>query len=113
MHFERQTIWLPNQVWATDITYIKLEHGSVYLVMIIDLYLRKILSWRISNTRIDLRSSQGCRRYKAEDNSIVEILFRKLGQAFQSPSINRSIDDVKLEIFMHGAKALNIAAWHM
>jgi putative transposase len=43
-------IWLPNQVWATDITYIKLKGGNVYLVAIIDLYSRKILSWRVSNT---------------------------------------------------------------
>ena len=43
-------IWLPNQVWATDITYIKLTGGHVYLVAIIDVYSRKILSWQISNT---------------------------------------------------------------
>jgi len=42
--------WLPNQVWATDITYIRLKGGYVYLVAIIDLYSRKILSWRVSNT---------------------------------------------------------------
>lgn len=39
-----------NQVWATDITYIKLKGGFVYLSAIIDLYSRKILSWQISNT---------------------------------------------------------------
>jgi putative transposase len=43
-------IWLPNQVWATDITYIRLKGGNVYLVAIIDLYSRKVLSWRVSNT---------------------------------------------------------------
>jgi len=42
-------IWLPNQVWATDITYIKLSGGYVYLVAIIDLYSRKILSWQVSH----------------------------------------------------------------
>jgi len=45
-----KNIWLPNQVWATDITYIKLPGGHVYLVAIIDVYSRKILSWQISNT---------------------------------------------------------------
>jgi putative transposase len=45
-----KAIWLPNQVWATDITYIKLAGGHVYLVAIIDLYSRKILAWQISNT---------------------------------------------------------------
>jgi putative transposase len=43
-------IWLPNQVWATDITYIRLSGGHVYLVAIIDLFSRKVLSWRLSNT---------------------------------------------------------------
>jgi putative transposase len=43
-------IWLPNQVWATDITYIKLSGGHVYLVAIIDLFSRKTLSWKLSNT---------------------------------------------------------------
>jgi putative transposase len=43
-------IWLPNQVWATDITYIKLFGGNVYLVAIMDLYSRKVLSWSLSNT---------------------------------------------------------------
>ena len=43
-------IWLPNMVWATDITYIRLSGGSVYLVAIIDLYSRKVLSWQVSNT---------------------------------------------------------------
>lgn len=38
----------PNQVWATDITYLKLDVGYVYLVAIMDLYSRKVLSWRIS-----------------------------------------------------------------
>lgn len=39
-----------NQVWATDITHIKLPGGMVYLIAIIDIYSRKILSWEISNT---------------------------------------------------------------
>ena len=40
----------PNQVWSTDITYIRLAHGFAYLVAVIDWYSRKVLSWRISNT---------------------------------------------------------------
>jgi putative transposase len=40
----------PNQVWSTDITYIRLLAGFVYLVAIIDWYSRYILSWQISNT---------------------------------------------------------------
>ncbi|MCW5835724.1 MAG: IS3 family transposase, partial [Labilithrix sp.] len=40
----------PNQVWATDITYIPMKDGFVYLVAILDWYSRRVLSWRLSNT---------------------------------------------------------------
>lgn len=40
----------PNQVWCTDITYIPMKKGFIYLVAIMDWYSRKILSWRVSNT---------------------------------------------------------------
>ena len=40
----------PNQVWATDITYIPMARGFVYLVAVIDWHSRKVLSWRLSNT---------------------------------------------------------------
>jgi len=40
----------PNQVWSTDITYIRLDKGFIYLVAVIDWYSRYVLSWEISNT---------------------------------------------------------------
>ena len=40
----------PNQVWSTDITYIRLKNGFSYLVAVIDWYSRKVLSWRLSNS---------------------------------------------------------------
>jgi putative transposase len=44
------TIDHPNQVWAADITYIPMRKGFVYLVVIMDWYSRRILSWRLSNS---------------------------------------------------------------
>src|SRR5919107_904299 len=44
------TIDRPNQVWATDITYIPMPKGFFYLVAIMDWHSRKVLSWRLSNT---------------------------------------------------------------
>lgn len=38
----------PNQVWATDITYIRIPAGYVYVVAIIDLYSRYIVAWDLS-----------------------------------------------------------------
>jgi putative transposase len=40
----------PDQVWASDITYVPLQHGFLYLVAIMDWYSRYVLSWRLSNT---------------------------------------------------------------
>lgn len=40
----------PNQVWATDITYLPMAHGFLYLVAILDVASRKVLAFRLSNT---------------------------------------------------------------
>jgi putative transposase len=40
----------PNQVWATDITYIRMHPGWLYLVAIMDWYSRYVVSWELSNT---------------------------------------------------------------
>lgn len=39
-----------NQVWSTDITYIRLQHGFIYLVAVIDWHSRYVLSWEVSVT---------------------------------------------------------------
>lgn len=45
LHIDR-----PNQVWCTDITYLPMRRGFLYLVAIMDWATRKVLAWRISNT---------------------------------------------------------------
>ena len=40
----------PNQVWAADITYIPMRRGFAYLIVVLDWYSRRVLSWRLSNT---------------------------------------------------------------
>ena len=40
----------PNQVWSTDITYIRLAQGFMYLVAVIDWFSRYVLAWQLSNT---------------------------------------------------------------
>jgi len=44
------TITHPDQVWSTDITYVPMAQGFMYLVAIIDWYSRYVLTWRLSNT---------------------------------------------------------------
>ncbi|MGL6135382.1 MAG: IS3 family transposase, partial [Prochlorococcaceae cyanobacterium] len=45
-----QLVTAPDQVWATDITYIPLRKGFLYLVAIVDLFSRHVLSWKLSNS---------------------------------------------------------------
>ena len=40
----------PDQVWSSDITYIRMKHGFIYLVAVIDWYSRYVLSFEVSNT---------------------------------------------------------------
>ena len=40
----------PNQVWGTDITYIRLEKGFCYLVALLDWYSRYVITWQLSET---------------------------------------------------------------
>ena len=40
----------PNQVWSSDLTYLPMAHGFMYLMAILDVASRKVLAWRLSNT---------------------------------------------------------------
>ena len=66
------TIGRPNQVWASDITYIPMAHGFAYLVAIIDWHSRFVLSWRLSNTMdgSDRRKAQRFDRAKVDWNGL-------------------------------------------
>jgi putative transposase len=44
------SILRPNHVWSTDITYIRMNAGFIYLTAVIDWYSRYVLSWRLSNS---------------------------------------------------------------
>jgi putative transposase len=47
---ENRVIERPNEAWASDITYLPMAHGFLYLMAILDLASRKVLAWRLSNT---------------------------------------------------------------
>lgn len=44
------TINKPNQVWSTDLTYLRMRQGFMYLIAIIDIFSRYIISWKLLNT---------------------------------------------------------------
>ena len=47
---EKARITKPNQVWTSDVTYISMAQGFLYLVGIMDWYSRYVLAWRLSKT---------------------------------------------------------------
>jgi hypothetical protein len=49
-HVDLGTVTAVDQVWATDITYIPLQRDFLYLVAIVDLFSRHVLSWKLSNS---------------------------------------------------------------
>jgi len=73
----------PNQVWSTDITYIRLPRGFVYLVAIIDWYSRRVLSWRISNT-MDTSFCIDCLEEAIKAYGVPEIFNTDQGAQFTS-----------------------------
>jgi len=112
-------ICFPNQVWSTDITYIRLSGGYVYLVAVIDWYSRKILSWRLSNTMdatfcieavqeaIDqygvpsiFNSDQGCQFTSDDFVSLLE----SYGIRISMDGVNRALDNIYIERFWRSIK---------
>jgi putative transposase len=88
-----------NQAWAADITYIKLPVGKVYLIAILDIYSRKILSWEISNTM----DTQFCINalYKAlKEYGRPEIFNTDQGSQFTSKVFTRILKKNKIKISM-------------
>lgn len=112
-------IWLPNQVWASDITYIKLSGGYVYLVTIIDLYSRKVLSWRVSNT-MDAQFCVAALEEAIAHYGVPSIFNTDQGSQFTSDafisvleehgiqismdSVNRALDNIVVERFWRSLK---------
>ena len=56
----------PNQVWATDITYVPIQGGFAYLCAVIDWHTRRVLAWDLSNTLDATFCTQAVRRALAE-----------------------------------------------
>jgi len=88
-----------NQAWSADITYIKLPVGRAYLIAILDIYSRKILSWEISNTM----DTQFC--INALDKAIKkygrpEIFNTDQGSQFTSKDFTRILKKNKIKISM-------------
>lgn len=91
----------PNQVWASDITYIPVKHGFMYLVSIIDLYSRKILSWSLSNS-LDKRFCIETLNDAIERYGVAEIFNSDQGCQFTSTEFTGILLANNIQISMDG-----------
>lgn len=91
----------PNQVWATDVTYIRVPGGFVYLVAIVDLYSRKVLSWRLSNT-MDATFCVAALDEAIERYGVPAIFNSDQGSQFTSDGFISVLEEHHIEISMDG-----------
>ena len=91
----------PNQVWSTDITYVRLAHGFAYLVAIIDWYSRKVVSWRLSNT-LDTGFCTDCLEEALRCHGKPEIFNSDQGVQFTSTAFTDVLKREGITISMDG-----------
>ena len=89
-----------NQVWSTDITYIRLRQGFVYLVAIMDWYSRYVLAWGLSNTLDAAFCIQALKA--ALRRGCPEIFNTDQGVQFTCEDFLAVLEDAKVKISMDG-----------
>ena len=97
----KMEITKPNQVWATDITYIPMPKGFMYLVAIMDWYSRRVLAWRLSNTLTADYCVEALEEALAKYGK-PEIFNSDQGSQFTSDEFTKVLLDAKVKISMDG-----------
>jgi len=88
-----------NYVWATDITYIKIAGGFIYLAAIIDIFSRKALSWQISNT-LDVDFCIDVLKMAIDKYGVPEIFNSDQGSQFTSTEFTNVLKSHNIKISM-------------
>lgn len=91
----------PNQVWSTDITYVRLARGFAYLVAVIDWYSRKVLSWRISNS-MDASFCVDCLEDALRNHGKPEVFNSDQGSQFTNTAFTGELKREGVAISMDG-----------
>jgi putative transposase len=91
----------PNQVWCSDITYIPMRRGFLYLVAVMDWTSRKVLSWRVSNT-MDVAFCLEALEEALARFGKPEILNTDQGSQFTSPRFTGVLQEAGVRISMDG-----------
>jgi putative transposase len=91
----------PNQVWASDITYLPMAHGVLYLVAILDVFSRKVLAFRLSNTMTADFCVEALQEAMGKFGT-PEIFNTDQGSQFTSDEWIKVLDDAKVAVSMDG-----------
>ncbi len=92
----------PNHVWSTDITYIPMEEGFMYLVAVLDWYSRHVLSWRVSNTLEGSFCIEALEEALETSTERPEIFNTDQGSQFTSNAFTSVLKQHQIEISMDG-----------
>lgn len=95
------TIDRPGQVWCTDVTFLPMASGFLYLVAIMDWYSRKVLAWRVSNT-IDTSFCVDALIEALEKYGAPTIVNTDQGSTFTAEAFTRVLIDADVQISMDG-----------
>ena len=90
-----------NQVWASDITYLPMAHGFLYLVAILDWYSRRVLAWRVSNT-LESRFCVEALEDALSRYGTPEIFNTDQGAQFTADAFTRVLREREIKISMDG-----------
>ncbi len=90
-----------NQVWSTDITYIRLRNGFVYLTAVIDWYSRYVLAWRLSTT-LETAFCKEALEEAIEKYGKPEIFNTDQGSQFTSEAFTEQLKKNGIDISMDG-----------
>jgi putative transposase len=91
----------PDQVWSSDITYVPIEGGFMYLVAVLDWYSRYVLSWRLSNT-LDTRFCLEALDAAIRTGRRPDIFNTDQGCQFTSAKFTGRLKEEKIKISMDG-----------
>jgi putative transposase len=92
----------PDLVWCTDITYVPMEHGFMYLTVIMDWYSRKVLAWEISNTLDVEFCLRALKKAIARAGTTPEIMNTDQGAQYTCERWITTLDEHGIKISMDG-----------
>jgi putative transposase len=92
----------PDQVWCSDITYVPLQNGFMYLVAVMDWWSRYVLAWEISNTLDSDFCIRAWERALGEGRQAPEIANTDQGSQFTSEAYIEAVESVGTDVSMDG-----------